>query len=133
MPAAKWELTFYAEESVYPEDSALLANDSGATLHRYDGCLKGGLGQEDVVAATSEWDFSYDPNDGTHDFVVRGLGMEQSMQEAAGECSALNVDNLFTDPAVSLLTDDHIGAVPQTWADKPEVTDPPAVIEGDLQ
>jgi hypothetical protein len=71
--------------------------------------------------------------DGTHDFVVKQGGMEQWMQEAAGDCSALNVDGLFADPAVSLLTSDDIGTVPQTWAEEPEVTDPPAVIEGVVQ
>ena len=71
--------------------------------------------------------------DGAHDFVVKGLGMEQSMQEAPGECSALNVDNLFSDPAVALLDAADIGTVEQSWADRPTVTDPPAVIEGELQ
>jgi hypothetical protein len=65
--------------------------------------------------------------------VVKGLGMEQSMQEAPGDCAALNVDNLFADPAVALLTAEDIGTVAHTWADKPLVTDPPAVIEGNVQ
>lgn len=288
VPAANRMVTFYAEETIYPNDETLFGSDTSTTLYCYDRCLKGGLTHEDVAAATSEWDLYYpndgtahaytltvtdgkavlsnadgevstvgldldslgigwgmhtgemvtdasgithpweiynqpvsyrwetgsenwnrlitvtdadggivtfdkplqftytlaagdeangdpgnnagkvfllqyegagnlhgfpwkeDPathrwysavnlkdgvrlSDGTHDFVVKGLGMEQSLQEAPGDCAALNVDNLFSDPAVALLTAEDIGTVSHTWADKPVVTDPPAVIEGNVQ
>lgn len=70
---------------------------------------------------------------GTHDFVVKGPGMEQSMREAPGGCSALNVDDLFSAPGVAFLDAADLGTVAHTWADKPVVTDAPAVIEGKVQ
>ncbi len=67
-------------------------------------------------------------------YVVKQLEGEQAMKEdSSGGCSSLNVDSLFTDPALTLPTVDDIGTISFTWADKPEVTDPPAVIEGEVQ
>jgi len=117
------------------------ANNAGKVfLLHYEGAgnLNGFPWTEDP--ATHRWYSAVTLNDGvqltdgTDDFVIKGLGMEQSMRGVAlGECSALNVDNLFSDPAVALLDAADIGTVAHTWADKPVVTDAPAVIEGEVQ
>jgi len=71
--------------------------------------------------------------DGTNSFVVRGLEKEQRMQADPGGCGTLNIASLFNDPALQLPTASDIGTVSFTLADKPVVTDAPAVIEGEIQ
>ncbi len=66
-------------------------------------------------------------------FVVKAIEKEQTMQTDAGGCTALNIGSLFTDPALALPTASDIGTVSFTLAEKPVVTDAPAVIEGELQ
>ena len=51
--------TFYLQEFVQPDD-AILANSSVLTLYCYDRCLKGGLTQTDVDAASSDADLYYE-------------------------------------------------------------------------
>lgn len=72
--------------------------------------------------------------DGTNNFVVKAIESEQTMQEDAAGCSALNIDSLFTDPALALpVIDNTVGAVSFALSDKPTVTDAPAAIGGELQ
>jgi len=68
-------------------------------------------------------------------YVVKALEGEQSMkQDSSGGCAVLNVDSLFSGTgALALPTAADIGTPSSTWADKPVVTDPPAVIEGVVQ
>jgi len=67
-------------------------------------------------------------------YVVKQVEGEQAMKEdTSGGCASLNVDSLFSDPALVLPTAGDIGAVSFTWADRPDVTDAPAVIEGEVQ
>jgi len=68
-------------------------------------------------------------------YVVKEIEGEQAMKpDTSGGCSSLNVDSLFTGPgSLALPTISDIGTVSFTWADRPAVTDPPAVIEGDVQ
>lgn len=68
-------------------------------------------------------------------YVVKALEGEQAMKPVnAGDCASLNVDSLFTGTgSLTLPTKAEIGAISFTWADKPTVTDVPAVIEGVVQ
>ncbi len=66
-------------------------------------------------------------------FVVKAIEKEQSMQEDDGGCGALNIATLFNDAALDLPDGDDVGSVSFTLADKPTVTDAPAVIEGEIQ
>ena len=72
-------------------------------------------------------------SDSTHDFVVKAVEKEQTMQQDAGGCTGLNIASLFTDTSLALPTASDIGTVSFTLAEKPVVTDAPAVIEGELQ
>lgn len=70
--------------------------------------------------------------DGTNSFVVKGMEKEQTMLDVdVAMCSSLSVDNLSS--TLPLPTSSDIGTVSFTLADKPTVTDAPAVIEGELQ
>ena len=71
--------------------------------------------------------------DGTNSFVVKAIEMEQTMQDDANNCGALNIDSLFTDTALALPTASSMGTVSFTVADKPVVTAAPAVVEGELK
>lgn len=64
-------------------------------------------------------------------YVVRAIEKEQTMKEDAGQCTALNIDTLFT--SLSLPAASSIGTVSITLAGQPTVTAAPAVIEGELQ
>jgi len=68
-------------------------------------------------------------------YVVKELEGEQAMKpDTSGGCASLNVDSLFTGTgSLTLPTKADIGTVSFTWADKPAVTDVPAVIEGVVQ
>jgi hypothetical protein len=70
-----------------------------------------------------------------NNFVVKQIEREQNMQEVSlsPNCDALNAANLFSDPAMTLPTTSDINSVSFSLADKPVVTDAPAVIEGELQ
>ena len=72
-------------------------------------------------------------SDGTNDFVVKAIEMEQTMQEDPGACTDLDIDSLFSDAELELPTADDIGTVSFDLSDKPTVTDSPAVIEGEVQ
>jgi hypothetical protein len=72
-------------------------------------------------------------SDASNDFVVKGIEKEQTMKDDSGGCGALNIASLFNDPALVLPTVADIGGVSFSLSDKPEVSDPPAVIEGELQ
>ncbi len=70
---------------------------------------------------------------GTGDmYVVKGVEKEQTMREAAtmSSCSALTAP---TDSDLPLPTTTEIGTVNITLADKPDISDAPAVIEGVVQ
>ncbi len=64
------------------------------------------------------------------DFVVKAIEMEQKMLEQEDGCSAITLPSAADLP---LPTETDVGTVSITLADKPEVTDAPAVIEGELQ
>ncbi len=69
-------------------------------------------------------------------FVIKAIEKEQSMKTVAetncnAGTNALNIDQLFTQ--LSLPATSDIGSVSLTKAGKPDVTDAPAVIEGELQ
>ena len=71
---------------------------------------------------------------GGNNYVVKAVEKEQQMQSVAlGSCSALDVAGLLSDTELDLLTSSDIGSVSHTLAEKPEVTDAPAVIEGEVQ
>jgi hypothetical protein len=81
---------------------------------------------------TGRWYSLFSIKDGTvmgptgTEFVVKGREREQSMAEDAGQCTALTL----TAPAAALPTE--ADAVPDIGT-MPEVTDAPAVIDGELQ
>ncbi len=68
-------------------------------------------------------------------YVVKELEGEQAMKpDTTGGCASLNVDSLFSGTgSLTLPTKADIGTVSFTWADRPVVTDVPAVIEGVVQ
>jgi len=68
-----------------------------------------------------------------NNYAVKAIESELSMRDAPGACTALSIDSLFTDAALALPTSSDIGGVSFTLAEKPVVTDPPAVIEGAIQ
>lgn len=71
-------------------------------------------------------------SDGTNNFVTKGMEKEQTMQEVMiGDCAALDVSTALSTLTLPVAAD--IGTVSFTLADKPAVTDAPAVIEGELQ
>lgn len=70
---------------------------------------------------------------GSNTFVVKAIEKELSIQDDPAGCAALNVDTLFADPALTLPTANELGTISFTHADKPVVTDPPAIIEGEPQ
>ncbi|MBI3897765.1 MAG: hypothetical protein HY308_05630 [Gammaproteobacteria bacterium] len=81
-------------------------------------------------------------NDGTRDYIVKAIEMEQSMllsntsnSADVSACSnaGLAAGDLFTDSTLTLPTSADIGTVSHTLAQKPDVTDAPAVIGGVLQ
>jgi hypothetical protein len=72
-------------------------------------------------------------SDGSNDFLVKAIEMEQTMLEDAGGCGDLNIVGLFSDSGLALPTADDIGTVDFGLSDKPAVTDAPAVIEGEVQ
>lgn len=72
-------------------------------------------------------------SDGTNHFVVKAMEKEQSMQLSPGQCGALDISGLLSDPNMELPTAADIGAVSFGLSDKPNVSDAPAVIEGELQ
>lgn len=72
--------------------------------------------------------------DGTTNYVVKGIEREQTMVEVddVTECT----DELTVDEALELPTDADVDGITQdmaSYANKPEVTDAPAVIEGEVQ
>ena len=72
--------------------------------------------------------------DGTNLFAVKGIEMEQTMQDVAvGDCAPLDVSTIFANPTLALPTVIDIGTVSFTRADMPDVTDAPAVIDGVVQ
>lgn len=70
----------------------------------------------------------------SNNFVVKAMESEQSMREVAmSECSALDVNGLYSDQNLTLPTISDIADVTFTSADRPEVVDPPAVVDGELR
>lgn len=68
---------------------------------------------------------------GANEYVVKAVEKEQQMRTvAANNCSSLSIPD---ETALPVPTTDEIGTVTITMADKPVVTDPPAVIEGEVQ
>ena len=73
-------------------------------------------------------------SDSTNSFVVKGLEKEQSMRVVpSAECIGLDTTGLSTDPDLALPDQSDIGQVSISVSDLPQVDDPPAVIEGDVQ
>ncbi|MDH5393302.1 MAG: hypothetical protein OEY11_08970 [Gammaproteobacteria bacterium] len=72
-------------------------------------------------------------SDGTNNFVVKATEQEQTMREDAAACATLNITSLFTDSNLALPTVADIENISFSLAEKPTVTDAPAVIEGELQ
>jgi hypothetical protein len=71
---------------------------------------------------------------GDNDFVVKAVEKEQSMREVdTAECAGLDANAALTDVSLALPGIDEIGAVSFSLADRPTVTGPPAVIEGEVQ
>jgi hypothetical protein len=72
--------------------------------------------------------------DDSNEFVVKAMEQEQSMQVVdLGECSGLDVEGALSDPELALPTLSDINDVYITLAGKPNVTAPPAVIDGEVQ
>ena len=67
-------------------------------------------------------------SNGYPDFVVKALEREQTMN-AGGDCSGLSIGGV----SLTLPTGSDLGSVAHTWAQRPIVTDAPAVIEGVVQ
>jgi hypothetical protein len=68
-------------------------------------------------------------NDGSKDYLLRGMAKEQRMAPAAiGDCAALSLAALGL-----TLPDTVVGTAGFTWDDKPNITAAPAVIEGVIQ
>ncbi|MBA1149124.1 hypothetical protein H0Z60_18915 [Ectothiorhodospiraceae bacterium WFHF3C12] len=66
---------------------------------------------------------------GGNDFLVKAVDMEQTLQDAPGECGTLAVSDSLTLPAP-----DDIGTVAFAWSDMPTpANEAPAVIEGEVQ
>ena len=73
-------------------------------------------------------------SDGNNTFVVKAVESEQSMQAVnSTECDSLDAASVLSDPNLTLPTSADLNAISNTVADKPVVTDAPAVIEGELQ
>lgn len=72
-------------------------------------------------------------SNGDNSFVVKGIEMEQSLQDDSSGCGSLSIDSLFTDSSLELPTEQDIGSVSFSLNQKPDVTDAPAVIEGEIQ
>ncbi|MDQ1362569.1 MAG: hypothetical protein QG652_429, partial [Pseudomonadota bacterium] len=124
----------------------LTANDAnGSSSHnnkkfmlQYGGAgeLWGFPWEED--AETHRWQSSVTLADGVvltagnNTFLVKAIEKQQTMQDDNANCGTLNVDSLFTSLPLPA-ADSTTGAVSFTLADKPVVTDAPAVIEGELQ
>ncbi|MCW8956845.1 MAG: hypothetical protein OQL09_08180 [Gammaproteobacteria bacterium] len=70
-------VTFYAEEFVSPADSTLFPGSTGSvTLYCYERCLKGGLDQAAIDAATNENDLYY---------AYAGTPFEYSLSSSSGK------------------------------------------------
>ncbi len=72
-------------------------------------------------------------SDGSNDFLVKAIEMEQTMLEDVDGCVGLDIAGLFADAELTLPTADDIGTVDFGLSDKPSVSDAPAVIEGEVQ
>lgn len=73
-------------------------------------------------------------SDGTNSFVVKGIEREQTMQAVSdSDCSSLDISSVFSDSNLALPTSSNLNSISLTLADKPDVTDAPAVIEGEVQ
>lgn len=71
---------------------------------------------------------------GDNTFVVKAIEKEQTMRSVdVAECSAFDLNAVLNNPDITLPTASAIGNVSFTLADKPNVTDAPAVIEGEIQ
>jgi hypothetical protein len=72
-------------------------------------------------------------NDGTTDYIVKAIEMEQTMSDAApGSCTTAGLDTTAA-MGLTMLTSSDIGVVGISLADRPNVTSAPAVIDGELQ
>ncbi len=74
--------------------------------------------------------------DGTNTYMLKAMESEQTMQAVAeSQCTGAGLDiaSLFTDTDLVLPDIDDLGEVSHTLADRPTVTDAPAVIDGELQ
>lgn len=74
-------------------------------------------------------------SNGDNTFVVKATEKEQIMETLGDEtqCPTLDITGTLSDPDLQLPASSDIGTVSISLADKPSVTDPPAVIKGELQ
>ena len=70
-------------------------------------------------------------SDGTNSYLVKAVEKQQTMRDDNAGCTGLDISTVFTD--LSLPNAASIGSVSFTLAAKPNVTNAPAVIEGELQ
>ena len=128
----------------YTHTAANDANGSTAAVGQQFLLQYGGPGQlwgfpwvEDT--ATNRWHSAVTLANGTeltdaqnNVYVVKGMEREQNMKDVTlGDCGTLDVSGLMTSLPLPATSD--IGTVSITLADKPVVTDAPAVIEGEVQ
>lgn len=117
-------------DSSHNGDTFLLQYQGAGNLHGFPWVEDTETGRwHSAVTLVDATELTSDSNN----FVVKAIEQEQTMREDATGCSTLNVANLFTDSNLALPQVTDIGTISFTLADKPVVTDAPAVIEGVLQ